>query len=423
MPGIDLMATNSAVPPVAPASAAYSADVTAGAYDASMYQTTHHHPSLPMLQTRTAYPEYDPYNASPVDDYTYASSSMPRQQSFSSTYGAESFRPWPSTSVSAPATTASMYYEPGSAFSFGTLQANGPFPASSISRLPSVTGEAFSPLNMGSLHSSLPTQTVQERRLPAPYTQSYTQQGYANGDVPQIRPLASFSEPQRAHLDSINNTRGSMSWANEMPPMPSVSRVGSVSSLTSSQYQQHHGLPLSSSASSTSSISADSAVLGYQFSASSGSPEVSPTSGASMAESSSSNSSSSTATSSMMPPSNPNIRYSASSTYHGLPALSSAAESPRPQSSREAAAASLYSYSTGVDHAATERQPIHGGAEDVHYAAAAATPQLQQQNYPPMRHPQPQHAASVDELRRRSSYDQRAATAHRMSVQNLNGRY
>ncbi|EME46521.1 hypothetical protein DOTSEDRAFT_70506, partial [Dothistroma septosporum NZE10] len=110
MPGIDLLTANSAVPSATPASSTYGAEVTAAAYDASMYQT-HRRPSLPMLQTRTAYPEYDPYNTSPLDDYTYASSTIPRHQSFSSTYSAENFRPWTSASVSAPATTASMYYE------------------------------------------------------------------------------------------------------------------------------------------------------------------------------------------------------------------------------------------------------------------------------------------------------------------------
>lgn len=391
------MPASSGVATATPTTATYGTDATTSAYDAGLYQT-HHRPSLPMLQTRSAYPEYDSYNASPAEDYTYATSTIQRQQSFPSSYGAESFRPWTSGSISAPVTSASMYYEPGSAFSFGTLQV----PSLPTGRLPSVTGEPFSPLNMGSLHSSLPTQTVQERRLPMPYTQSYTQPSYS-AEVPQIRPLGSVSEG-RMVINGIHS-RNSMPWSVDSSSMPPSSRHGSINGLPAVQQHQQHGLPIPTSTGSM----AEPTILGYQFSASSTSPDISPTSGPTLSESFSSTASSA-AGAAMPPPSH--IRYSSSHTHHG------STDSPRPSSAR-AAAASLYSFSAGVD--TTERGSTsdrHGSTDD---SVLTATPQ---HNYmPPLRHPQPQHAASLDELRRRSANDERAATAHRMSVSNLNARY
>ncbi|KAK4503617.1 hypothetical protein PRZ48_004532 [Zasmidium cellare] len=396
--GIDIMPTSSGVAAGTPTTATYGTDVTTSAYDTSLYQT-HHRPSLPMLQTRSAYPEYDSYNASPADDYTYASSTIQRQQAFPSGYGAESFRPWTSGSISAPVTSGSMYYEPGSAFSFGNLQV----PSMPTGRLPSVTAEAFSPLNMGSLHSSLPTQTVQERRLPMPYTQSYAQPTYTAAEVPQIRPLGSVSDG-RMVVNGIHS-RNSMPWSIDSAALTPSSRHGSMSGAPAVQSQ--HGLPIPTSSGSMN----ESTVLGYQFSTSSTSPEISPTSGPTLSESFSSTSTSSTG--SIMPPP-AHVRYSShyGHRYHNT------AESPRPSSAR-ATAASLYSFSAGVD--TTDRSNTsdrHGSTDD---SVLSATPQ---HNYmPPLRHPQPQHTASLDELRRRSSHDERAATAHRMSVSNLNARY
>lgn len=383
---------------------AYGADASVGTYDTTPYHTQgQHRPSLPTLQTRTAYPEYDAYNTSPLDEYTYASSSsnVPRQ-SISSAYSAGNFRPWTSGSVSAPVTSTSMYYEPGAAFSFGDLNAAGPFPSTPMSRLPSVTADAFSPLNMASLHSSLPTQTVQERRLPVPYTQSYQQASYSTADVPQIRPLGSVPDQQpRAHINGIHSRNG-MPWSNDGNLERSVPRSESMSGLPAAQY---NGLPMSSTAASTNSSLMTEPILGYQFAATTSSPEVSPTSGPALSESFSSTSSGASVPG-MLPPAS-NIRSSYSS-YASV-------EEPhqqhaRPSSSREANTTSLYSYSSGVDKYDSRQSPEE----------ETPTPQ---QRYTQLRHPQPQHAASLDELRRRASYDQRAATAHRMSVSNLSARY
>lgn len=399
--GIDLMPEDSGVAEGTPTTATYGFDVTTTAYDGGIYQT-HQRPSLPVLQTRSAYPEYESYNASPADDYTYASSTIQRQQSFSSGYGAESFRPWTSGSISTPATSGSLYYEPGSAFSFGSLQG----PSMPAGRLPSVTAEAFSPLNMGSLHSSLPTQTVpQERRLPMPHLGSYAQPAYSAAEVPLIRPLGSVSEGRIA-INGIHS-RNSMPWSNENASLTPISRHGSMSGTQA--VQEQHGLP---NLTSTSSMDGPT-ILGYQFSTSSTSADISPTSGPTLSESYSSTSTSSTAGSIMPPPTH--IRYSSNNSHRHH----TTSASPRPSSAR-AAAASLYSFSAGVDD--TERSSTldrPGGSFDD--SVLSATPQ---HNYmPPLRHPQPQHAASLDELRRRSSTDERAATANRMSVSNLNARY
>ncbi|KAF2169212.1 hypothetical protein M409DRAFT_52484 [Zasmidium cellare ATCC 36951] len=393
--GIDLMPASSSMAGGTPSTATYGTDVTTSAYDAGLYQT-HHRPSLPMLQTRSAYPEYDTYNASPADDYTYASSSIQRQPTYTSGYGAESFRPWTSGSISAPVTSGSMYYEPGSAFSFGNLQV----PAMPAGRLPSVTAEAFSPLNMGSLHSSLPTQTVQERRLPMPYTQSYAQPAHSAAEVPQIRSLGSVSDG-RMVINGVHS-RNSMPWSMDNTSLTPSARHGSLSG--ASAVQSQHGLPMPTSTGSMT----EPTILGYQFSTSCTSPEVSPTSGPTLSESFSSTS---TAGSIMPPPAH--FRYS----NHHSHRHHNTAKSPRPSSAR-AAAASLYSFSAGVD--TTDRGTTsdrHGSTDD---SVLSATPQ---HNYmPPLRHPQPQHTASLDELRRRSSNDERATT-HRMSVSNLNARY
>lgn len=406
----------SATPASASASASYSSDSSTSSYSSGLYQT-HQRPSLPMLQTRTAYPEYDSYNTSPVDEYAYTAAAVPRHESFSSNFSTESFRPYTSASVSAPATSTSMYYEPGAAFSFGSLQTAPGYPVTPMSRLSSVSGEVFSPLNMSSLHSTLPTQsvppqTVQERRLPIPYPQQ--QPTCTTAEVPQIRPLTSFTEPHpRAHIGGIYSRHG-MSWSSGSPI---VSRSGSMTNLSAAQ----HSMPLSSSAPGASSSLMTEPVLGYQFSASSGSPEVSPTTGPALSESYSSTSGSSTAGSTMLPPAT--LRYSVSGSLPNLPALSGNDEQQRRPSTSHETAATLYSFSSGVDvsdQATPARQLTSGTTDD------AATPS-HHYSRAPLRQPQPQHAASLDELRRRSSYDhqqaQRAATAHRMSVSNLNAHF
>lgn len=393
MPGVEALPTSStSASSSIPISAPYTSEASSSSYSSSssMEQTSHSRPSLPMLHTRMAYPEHESYETSPVEDYTYASNAPPRHDSIPSNYSTEGFRPYIPESMAPSSVNAHMYYEPGAAYSFGNLHAAPGYPSNtSMARLPSVTGDSFSPLNMSSLHSSLPTQTVQERRLPVPYSQQ--QASYASTEVPQIRPLTSLTEPQTRTQPGATYSRNSMSWS---MANPAVSRNASSNGLPTTTSQGH---PVMSSSNSESMHRAPP-ILGYQFSTA-GSPEMSPTEGSAMSQSFSSTSSSSTTGAPMLPP--PSVRYAAA-----LPTVGDG--SRRPSSSQEGST-SLYSFSSGRDAAGSNINQAD-----------------QQQGYTHLRHLQPQHATSVDGLRRRSSQDQqqqRAATAHRMSVSNLNARY
>lgn len=405
-----------------PTPATYSTESLSSSYHDGSYGP-HHRASLPLLQTRSAYPDYDSYGTSPPDEYSYSSSSLPRQPSYSSTYGIESFRPLTAGSVVAPLTSTSMYYEPGTAFSgsFGTLQAapnytHPTYPPTPTSRVSSASSEAFSPLNMASMHSSLPQQTVQERRLPMlpiPYTVTHAQPTYMIPEVPPIRPLGSFSEP-RPHINGIYGRTG-MPWSSDSHRGSSSSRIGSLSSLP---------LPRTDSAHPTSESTAPSytsdPILGYQFSASTGSPTTSSTAGSTMSESF--QGASSTSSSSMLPPTS-RTRIPRGSSYPNLPSLTGGNADEyqqRSSSSSREAAASLYSFSTGVDpsdRAPSERHRHHRHHHNNNDDASRS-------EYRSSHH---QHAAGIDDSRQRSCSDQqqqqqRSATSHRISVSSLNAR-
>jgi hypothetical protein len=358
------------------------------------------------------YSEYD-YGSSATDEYTYSSSML--RQSMSSNHGAESFRPYTTGPLSAPATSSSMYYESGTPFGFGNLQ-GAPYTAAPASRLSSTAVEALSPLNMASMHSSLPSQTVQERRLPVPYIQAY-QQRASTPEVPHIRPLGSFNET-RAHINGIHSRTG-MPWSMDN------SRNDSINTLQNSQAQS---VSTSGDMGSAYSNSNDPA-FGYQFRASSKSPAVSPTTNSSISDNyQTANAGYKSTPLMMMPPASTKRSSRTGTTRLSLPSLGGADDYRRSSSSREAAT-SLYSFSTGVDTESTTSTDRH------HYLRHTnsnddfkmAPPNDQQKRFSSPRQSQPQHSASVDELRRRSSLDQqqqqRAATAHRMSVPNLNARY
>lgn len=402
-------------------------------------------PSLPTLHTRSAMPNEceTQYESSPLETYGYSlpGPTMPRQDSFSSSYGLENYRSWPTTTgqMYAPATTA--YYEPQQVYTFGSIGAPSvPQSQQQTGRLPSVTADSFSALNMGHLNSSLPAQTVQERRLPipAPHTlQQYPQTQYSAAEVPEIRPLGSYTEP-RVHINGIHS-RNALPWS--LDTTSSASRNGSIVS-----YAPPNGMPNGSSQATT--VISEPA-FGYQFNqsapaASSSSPDVSPTSGPALSESFQSNSGSSTT--SMLPPSN--VRYTSSS-MHGLPSVTT---DDRPNSSRgatAATAASLYSFSTessdpqpsmdsnGTSNYPTSaRQSSHTLEHDINAAADAVARGNRNYNSP-IRQPQPQHATSIEALCGQSSYEQqqqqqrpsfdsqrrRSSTAHRMSISNFNSLY
>ena len=415
-----------------------SAAAQAGGYatDAGSGWIGHHHqpqsrPSLPTLHTRSSFSnDYDHYESSPVDAYTYGSATVPRQDSFASSYGGtENYRSWSTSAAPMPTPVTTSYWDQQPAYSSsGALQAPS-YSQQAIHRLPSVTSDAFSSLNsMGSLHSSLPPETAQERRLPvpvAPYTVHYSQAPYPSGEqLPVIRP-GSYSEP-RVHLNGIHS-RTAMPWSSDSTqtisrPAPSsntIAPLGSLPSLPMLRPQQQIN--------NQTRNPEPEPVLGYLIGANStlppnnsgASPEISPTSGPGH-ESFSSAASSSSSSTSMAPPL-PNFRYAASL----LPSISnSSASDPRTSSHREpATTASLYSFSTD-----TAETPVSSTNTDQLASTMSMPASSRQHDYISggLHQPQPQsqHRPSVEALRRQSSFEQqRAATAQRMSLSTLNGRY
>ena len=404
-----------------PQTANYVSDNIAIGWHGAPHHQIQSRTSLPMLHTRSSLLDaYDQYENSPVDSYTYASTTIPRQGSFASSYGGvssypgiENYRSWSTSSAPMFAPVSTTYYEPHPAYSFGSLQAPSLQP--NTTRLPSVTADSFSSLDMGSLHSSLPAHTAQERRLPAPHTAPYTihyppQTPYSTTEqLPVLRSWGGVSEP-RAHLHGIHSLTA-MPWSSESTS--AGARTASVSSMAPIT-----GLPGPAALQQSTATPVSEPVLGYQFLPTTGSPEdVSPTSasGPTTLDSYSSTASSSSSAASMPPPSN--IRGYSTTHHQHLPALNSIEPSERPMtasSAREATAPNLYSFSTD-----TGERPATSGSDQASGSTVSSG-----HNYVPLRQPQPQHAANVETLRRQSSFDQqRAATADRMSVSNLNGRY
>lgn len=390
-----------------------------------------HRPSLPVLQTRTTWPtEFDTqYESSPVDAYKYGSASAPRHDSIAAAYGPpESYRTYGSSApLSAP--VSSPYYEAGT-YSFGALQSPAPGYMGNA-RLPSVSAEAISPLDMGSLHSSLPSHTPLERRLPPvvpPYSISYQQrQPYSQGfpEPPAVNPATANFRP---HINGVHS-RHAMPWSVDS----SGSRHGAASvhpptyvSTSPSQHQIASSLPIT-----TASITDPVPVLGYQFqpAPSTYSPESSPPLVSTLGEPFRS-----TLVTAMLPPAHTtSLRYDASSA--SLPSIQAPVDDVRPSSSRlpeihaQAPMASLYSYSSETSDRsssdATARD--HSGREDGSPSGEANASDSAYSGYPQSRHnTQPQHSASYDGLRRQSEYDHQRTSAgpgHRMSVRSLNDRY
>jgi len=382
------------------------------------YQQQQHHPSLqlqarpslPTLHTRSSFLDgYEQFDNSPVEGYIYGSAPVPRQDSLNGTYGSvEDYRPWATTGALSAPVTASYYEQQYPAYSFGTLQAPAcqGYPQPSSARLPSVTADSL--LNMSSLHSSLPltTQTVQERRLPVPYTPlpQYQPASYVPTELPEIRSLGSFSEP-RVQTHGISS-RNSMPWS--IDNNTTTPRMSSVSSATSPG-----GLPSIPALQQSTTAPVSTALMGYQFSTctnlptTSDSGDTSPTNSRSSLGSSYRNDMTTSSSSTSMRSLVPNFRY-ASNTAHKRPfsSISDSSEQCLPTSasaSQEATAASLYSFSTdtGDNRSVTSSGEINNHSNGHVYA-------------PSLRHSHPQHTStSNDELRRQSSFDRqhRAQTA------------
>lgn len=382
-----------------------------------------HRPSLPVLQSRTTWPtDYDSqYESSPVDTYTYGSSSAPRHDSIASSYGSpDAYRSYGS---SAPLPVSSPFYEQGS-YSFGTLQS----PVSGYTgsgRSPSVNADSMSVLNMGSLHSSLPSHAPLERRLPpvVPYSVTYPQRPSYSHTFPEPRPIDPATVKFRPHINHINgvHSRDALPWSAETNMScsnpPGMNGPGYVST-SSSQHQIPGTTPAT-----TGSVVAP--ILGYQFQAPPGSyspdssPIIAPTLGEPFP---------SMAASAMPPPTHhSNVRYSTSSA--SLPGISASFDDSRASSSRlpeihaPAPLASLYSYSTEIcDRSSSEST----AREHSHRECASPSGDSSESDSIHNGRPQSRHSSSHDGLRRQSEYDHQRTSGgpgHRMSMKSLNERY
>ena len=413
--------------------------------------------SLPMLYTRSTHPsDYNTQYEPPLmDAYTYTSSSIPRHDSLGSANGSQNYRSWSSTngSMSGPSTTA--YYEPYSPFPAGPMQVPSIPAQQQTGRLPSVTADSFSSFNMGPLNSSLPPHTMQERRLPIPPPPT-PQTPYTTADLPEIRPLTSYTEP-RVHVNGTHS-RNAIPWS--FDTASSTYRSNSLAS-----FAPPNGLPNLASQ-CTTAISQP--VLGYQFGLSgpasvSSSPEISPTSVAAPSEGYARTADSSP--SSMHPP--PTMRYPAATTSQNMPVITSDGH----QSTYRAPAteASLYSFSSDAS-ADSQSSTIDGESSGVYYPSRYPSPYRHARMYADndpaaisnsayyndsasyqlpvshlrssvdndstsyassssstatIRQPQPHSASSIDALCRQSSFDQsqRPSTSSRMSISNFNSQY
>ena len=371
--------------------------------------STQHRPSLPVLQSRTIWPtDYESQcESSPVDTYTYGSGSAPRHDSIASSYG---------TSAPLPASVSSPFYETPS-YSFGTLQS----PASNYTgsgRSPSVSGDSMSILNMGSLHSSLPTHAPLERRLPPvvpPYSITYPRQPYAHA-FPEPRPIDPATATFRPYINGVHSRAWSAESNTSRSNAPGMHAPG-YASTPSSQHQ------ITGSSPATTGSVADP-ILGYQFQVPLGgySPDSSPTIVPTLGEPFPS-----MAAAAMPPPTHPsNARYTASST--SLPAISASFDDPRPSSSHlheihaPAPLASLYSYSTET----CDRSSSEATARDhSHREGASPSGDSSESDSTHNGRQQSRHSSSHDGLSRQSDYDRRRTSGgpiHRMSMKSLNER-
>ena len=375
--------------------------------------------SLPTLHTRSSFPGdlQSQYEGSPIDGHPYGSASLPRQGSVASTYSNDQYRYLQAVpeAMSAPATVSNAYMETVPTYSFGSLPSPMmPHYHHQSSHYPSVTYDSLAGFNMAPLHSSLPLQTVQERRLPALPAPAHAQ--YQQGPAPvaemQTRPLGSFTEP-RVHITGIHS-RNAMPWSIDSDAFRF--RSASTASFAPSSSLAFSG--------AQSTAAASDPILGYQFGLSSATTEssssaTSPTSGPAPSDGYGSTSSSSTG--SMLPP--PNVAFSSSG--QALPPMIT---SDRPSSSRSGGPhnPSLYSFSTE----SSDRSSFGNDYAVAHDSVNSNNMVTRNASYPTtIMHPQPQHPSNsngIDTLHRQSSYDQqqqRAFTAQRMSLSNINANY
>lgn len=398
---------------------------------------------LPVLETRSAQ-RYDlldsPVSNSPLDGYTYAPSTIARQDSFASTHSTDATRTW-STSYSSAPVPAPAYYDLHAGYSFGTMQAPE---THHYSRLPSVSAESLSSLNMGHLHSSLPG--AHDRRLPVPYISQHPQASYAQTEIPVARPLGSFSTPRSPNQGM---------QARYVLPWP----LGTGTSAPRSGSMSVYAPPNSMYTTCSQTVpSVSQSALSYHFHPTvsapavyNSSPEISPTSGPNVSTSFDSSSSSDDSGVTMHPYAGNMRYYPSTSSQQDMTTLTS---TNTPTSSRQRSmqeAPSFYSYGTTSSDAqstSSEQEdsvvPSSGVATytfAAHDTRASIDADICQYNDPahgggyqnhiqhPRPRPFPHHSVSMDSmdsLCRQSSFERQPAhtsTASRMSISNFSGSY
>lgn len=380
-----------------------------------------HRPSLPTLHTSLAWPaEYEnQYESSPVDAYTYSSAPAPRLDSLGSSFTSnDGYRNY-STSAPLSAPVSTSLCESNS-YSFGALLSPVPGNVNS-SRLPSVSAESMSALNMGSLHSSLPTHAPLERRLPVPFTINYPQQTYVSQNFPEPRLADPSTANFRPYINGIHS-RNAMPW--------SVEANTSRNSSLSAQLQSYPGVAQNQQTQPTTLPTTNSSlsdpVLGYQFQPqSSYSPDSSPTTVAAVDDSFP------TPTTATMLPSarSLSLRYSETST--SLPAISSCFEESRPAPSRalERQPASLYSFSSEASerNASDSTTAEHSKRDLGNQSSETTVTESPFSRFSQLRNqPQPRHLTQHSSLRRPSDFAQHRQSlepAHQTGMRSLDEHY
>lgn len=312
--------------------------------------SSQHRLSLPILQTRSPWPpECDTqYDSSPIESYTYVSSTGPRQDSLSSYASTESFRNYGGSATYSPPVSSPLCE--ANTYSFGTLQVPMSHHAGN-GRLPSVSADAMSALNMTSLHSSLPTHTPLERRLPlpqrqlsVPYTIQYAQHPYTSQSLSDARPLEPATASFRPHINGVHS-RNAMPWSLETSNSRHHADIAQGPGYSSTASNQSAPFPITTTPMSDP-------VLGYQFHPPGAySPESSPATITSLGEAFQSSMPSST----LPPLQSPDLRYAGScaslptatsSFYETRPSSSLLSSSRLPELQAPAPITSLYSFSS-----------------------------------------------------------------------------
>ncbi|WPH03281.1 Hypothetical protein R9X50_00615800 [Acrodontium crateriforme] len=362
--------------------------------------------SLPHLQTRPNFTvDYEQYDASPIEGYNF-SATLHRQDSFIGSFNGENCRSWPMTTSSLPAPATTTYYESHPTYTLNgamsSYQPMMPYSFSPTTRLASTTAD--SPLSMGALHSSLPIQTTQERRLPAPYNPQSASSPLSNTDLPEIRPLGGSFDGPHDHVNGIHS-RHAMPWSTNS------NLTATSPESVNENHRSAHGLITQTRVAQVPPTTTTEPVLGYQFNVANSnentittSSEHSPVSFLPQAGIDRRRSSSSSSEVSSMPaPNNWSTSYQPVSTY-------CTTRDDNHYGTRVAPLPSLYSVNNEAAGTTGRSFPMSNERERT---------LINCHSYTPLRYPEAIHAASLENLKRHAS----PPATNRVLMSSLDGRY